>query len=192
MTQDGTADSDEASKVLSTLRISSMELYNEEARDLLSPQKEELLGYSPKKSGPMTASLSIQEDRSGNVVIPNITEKTVGSIDELMEVIQMAEENRTVGSTSVNERSSRSHTIYRITYEKREATKVDELPMGDESEDKENDNTPGRSSVKQRSSQKVVTTVSTLNLVDLAGSESVRVTGATGERQKEGGKINQR
>jgi centromeric protein E len=38
----------------------------------------------------------------------------------------------------------------------------------------------------------VITTVSSLNLVDLAGSESVRVTGATGERQKEGGKINQR
>lgn len=33
---------------------------------------------------------------------------------------------------------------------------------------------------------------STLSLVDLAGSESVRHTGATGERQKEGGKINQR
>ena len=33
--------------------------------------------------------------------------------------------------------------------------------------------------------------VATLNLVDLAGSESVRHTGATGARQKEGGKINQ-
>ena len=34
--------------------------------------------------------------------------------------------------------------------------------------------------------------VSTLNLVDLAGSESVRHTGATGERQKEGAMINTR
>lgn len=33
--------------------------------------------------------------------------------------------------------------------------------------------------------------IATLNLVDLAGSESVRHTGATGQRQKEGGKINQ-
>jgi centromeric protein E len=33
--------------------------------------------------------------------------------------------------------------------------------------------------------------VSALNLVDLAGSESVRHTGATGQRAKEGGKINQ-
>jgi prefoldin subunit 5 len=37
----------------------------------------------------------------------------------------------------------------------------------------------------------VTTTTSVLNLVDLAGSESVRLTGAKGVRQKEGGKINQ-
>lgn len=40
--------------------------------------------------------------------------------------------------------------------------------------------------------KKVITSVSTLNLVDLAGSESVRLTNASGMRQKEGGKINQR
>ena len=33
--------------------------------------------------------------------------------------------------------------------------------------------------------------VASLNLVDLAGSESVKHTGATGQRAKEGGKINQ-
>ena len=33
--------------------------------------------------------------------------------------------------------------------------------------------------------------MASLNLVDLAGSESVRHTGATGQRAKEGGKINQ-
>ena len=173
--QDGVADSDEASKVLISVNVSAMELHNEEFRDLLSPS---------------TASLS-------NIwtVIPNLTEKTVETIKELMEVIQMAEENRTVGSTAVNERSSRSHTIYRITYEKKELTKVDELPTGGESEDKENDNTANWSAaVSSRGSKKVVTKVrvSTLNLVDLAGSESVRVTGARGKRQKEGGKINQR
>jgi centromeric protein E len=59
--------------------------------------------------------------------------------------------------------------------------------MGDESGEKEN----GGQRIK-KTSKKMVTTVSTLNLVDLAGSESVRHTGATGDRQKEGGKINQR
>jgi len=161
---------------LTSVRISCMELYNEELRDLLCTS---------------TSSLSIQEDRRGNVLIPNLSERTVGNIQELMGVIQIAEDHRTVGSTAMNEKSSRSHTIFRITYVKKEATSVGN--SGDESdeEDKENDGMCISKS-SQTSSQKVVTTVSTLNLVDLAGSESVRVTGAKGERQKEGGKINQR
>jgi len=168
-----------ASTSLTSVRISCMELYNEELRDLLCNS---------------TGSLSIQEDRRGNVQIPNLTERMAANIDELMEVIQIAEENRTVASTAMNEQSSRSHTIFRITYVKKEAAKAsasfDELTMGEESEDKENDSICC-SKASQRSSQKVITTVSTLNLVDLAGSESVRVTGAKGERQKEGGVINQ-
>jgi centromeric protein E len=136
-----------------------------------------------------------------------------------MEVVRITESNRTVGSTAMNERSSRGHTIFRITYERREASDADAaagwLPGGgggDASveeegggdEDKENDDARrdyhlrkgggGGSNcrTRTRSGRKVITTVSSLNLVDLAGSESVRVTGATGERQKEGGKINQR
>ena len=73
------------------------------------------------------------------------------------------------------------------------AQSFDELAQGCASkEDKENDSTRDGGKSSRTSSQKVLTTVSTLNLVDLAGSESVRVTGATGERQKEGGKINKR
>ncbi|KAL7535997.1 hypothetical protein ACHAXR_006850 [Thalassiosira sp. AJA248-18] len=160
------------------VRISCMELYNEELRDLLCNS---------------TASLSILEDQRAQVQIPNLSERTVNSIDELSEVIQIAEEHRTVASTAMNERSSRSHTIFRITIVKKEASKVGG-PCFEEDEDKENDNIHSSTSRKasQRSNQKVVTTVSTLNLVDLAGSESVRVSGAKGERQKEGGKINQR
>ena len=162
---------------LTSIRISAMELYNEDVRDLLG----------------QSTGLSIQEDQRGNVKIPNLSERVVASIDELMEVIQLAEENRTIGSTAMNERSSRSHTIFRINLAKKVATKIGgslgDMEICEEEEDKEN-NTDRSSS--QRSTQKVVTTVSTLNLVDLAGSESVRVTGAKGERQKEGGKINQR
>ena len=74
----------------------------------------------------------------------------------------------------MNERSSRSHTIFRITIESRETENDD---AGDDYSE-----SGGDGAVR----------VSTLNLVDLAGSESVRHTGATGERQKEGGMINQR
>lgn len=94
---------------------------------------------------------------------------------ELLKVIEIADEKRTVGSNGMNERSSRSHTIFRIRY----------VVKKEEVDNKEN--VVGGISMK-----KVVTTTSSvLNLVDLAGSESVRLTGAKGIRQKEGGKINQ-
>ncbi len=171
---------------VTSVRISCMELYNEELRDLLCT------------ATASSSSLSIQEDRRGNVQIPGLTERPVDTIDELMAVIQIAEENRTVGSTAMNERSSRSHTIFRVTYEKKETTTTIGItnlaPTSNEREEKENDSSHSHNhhSQQQRSCTKVMTTLSTLNLVDLAGSESVRVTGAVGERQKEGGKINQR
>ena len=147
---------------VTTILVSCMELYNEELFDLLS------------EKAPLSSSLAIKEDRRGNVLIPNLTEWNVADMDELLNVIEIANEKKTTGSTAMNERSSRSHTIFRIRYE---------VKKEDGGVDKEN---PGISSRR-----KVVTTISTLNLVDLAGSESVRLTGAKGIRQKEGGRINQ-
>lgn len=168
---------------LTTIKISCMELYNEEVRDLLVNDNN------------ATQSLPIQEDRRGNVHIPGLIERIVFNIEELMNVVNIAEGNRTIGSTAMNERSSRSHTIFKITYERREVMVAGLLSHDDVStkEGKENDNSVGNGTSNSRtnSSQKVITTVSNLNLVDLAGSESARVTGATGDRQKEGGKINQ-
>ena len=182
-------------KSLTTVRISCMELYNEELRDLL------VCGGG---TAAMSTSLPIQEDRRGNVQISGLTERTVHDIDGLMDAVRIAEGNRTTGSTAMNERSSRSHTIFGITYERREAMTAGVLHPIDGSErgissdddvddeDKENDDGTLLLKSGKPSSQKVITTVGNLYLVDLAGSESVRVTGATGQRQKEGGKINQR
>jgi len=178
------------SQSLTIVKVACMELYNEELRDLL-------VNNGNSSSSP---ALSIKEDRKGNVQIPYLTEQRVSSVDDLLTVIHAADMNRSVGATAMNQRSSRSHTIFRITYEKKEAKathacsagKVDdgegdvECTLDGVQEDKENS---GGGS--QKSNKKVVTTVSTLNLVDLAGSESVRLTNASGVRQKEGGKINQ-
>ena len=171
---------------ITSVRILCMELYNKELWDLLC-------GASTT-----TSSLPIQEEGQGSIQIPGLTERTVLDINELMDIVRIAEGYQTLGLTAMNERSSRSHTIYRITFERREAMtagvrSLDESSQGCASEeDKENGSTRDGVKSSRTSSQKVLTTVSNLNLVDLAGSESVRVTGATGERQKEGGKINQR
>ena len=63
----------------------------------------------------------------------------------------------------MNERSSRSHTVFRIVVESKAAAACEDGGL----------------------------LAGTLSLVDLAGSESVRTTGAVGQRAKEGGKINQ-
>ena len=76
----------------------------------------------------------------------------------------------------MNKRSSHSHTIFRITIESQEKE------CGD-----------GENNANWPPSKDGAIRVSTLNLVDLAGFESDRhARGASGVRQKEGGKINTR
>ena len=197
------SDDGKNNSLLTCVKVSCMELYNEELRDLLDISK-------------ASSSLGIKEDRKGNVQVPGLSERVVSSTEDLLAVLLEADTNRTVGATAMNERSSRSHTIFRITYEKKEAREVTKRGKNkDEKKEKEDpgiettdsedggvectlsgglyDNEDKENGEKTEvASKKMVTTVSTLNLVDLAGSESVRHTGATGNRQKEGGKINQR
>jgi centromeric protein E len=141
------------------VRASFLEIYNEEVRDLLSPD---------------TKTLQIREDPRRGVFVQS-EEEFVTDFDSLLALLFKGEKSRQFASTAMNERSSRSHTIFRITIESRAKA---------ENGAAEEDNTieSGDGAVL----------ISTLNLVDLAGSESVRYTGATGKRQKEGGMINQR
>ena len=74
---------------------------------------------------------------------------------------------RRTGSTCMNHDSSRSHSIFRIVIESREA----------QSTLNESENGLGSTGGAVR--------VASLNLVDLAGSERARQTGATGARLKE-------
>lgn len=139
------------------VRASFLEIYNEEVRDLLSTSN---------------GTLQVREDPRRGVFVQS-QEEMVTDFNSLLRLLFQGEKSRQVASTGMNERSSRSHTIFRITIESREK---------DDNSDEEGDESSGEGAVR----------ISTLNLVDLAGSESVRHTGATGDRQKEGGMINQR
>eukprot|EP00752_Nemacystus_decipiens_P014181 g12611.t1 len=137
------------------MRVSFLEIYQEEIRDLLNPEN---------------TNMQVREDPRKGVYI-DAHEETVGDYETVLKILKMGEKHRHVGCTEMNSRSSRSHTIFRLVVESQQ--------MYDE---------------KVHASQEEVdqsTLVATLNLVDLAGSESVRHTGATGIRQKEGGMINQ-
>lgn len=143
------------------VRVSFLEIYNEEVRDLLADSNQ---------------TLQIREDPRRGVFVQSV-EEIVTDFETLLPILIRGDKSRTFAATGMNERSSRSHTILRITIESREKEVPDDL-LGDI----ENHGPSGDGAVR----------ISTLNLVDLAGSESVRHTGATGERQKEGGLINQR
>eukprot|EP00578_Thalassiosira_sp_NH16_P026180 CAMPEP_0181097840 /NCGR_PEP_ID=MMETSP1071-20121207/11786_1 /TAXON_ID=35127 /ORGANISM="Thalassiosira sp., Strain NH16" /LENGTH=492 /DNA_ID=CAMNT_0023180353 /DNA_START=380 /DNA_END=1854 /DNA_ORIENTATION=- len=159
------------------VRASFIEIYNEEVRDLL------VSGDSKDD-----ATLAIREDmRRGTFV--NSKETVVTSMDSLLSVLFAGEKNRSVAATGMNERSSRSHTIFKITVESR-IKQTKKNGEGDDEDD--SDEEEGEDLLRgDANGNNGAVRISTLNLVDLAGSESVRHTGATGDRQKEGGKINQ-
>ncbi|XP_045140261.1 centromere-associated protein E [Echinops telfairi] len=133
------------------LRVSYMEIYNETITDLLC---------DTRKMKPLV----IREDFNRNVYVSDLTEEVVYTSEMALKWITKGEKNRHYGITKMNQRSSRSHTIFRMILESREKG--------------EPANCEG--SVK----------VSHLNLVDLAGSERAAQTGAEGVRLKEGCNIN--
>ncbi|XP_068212238.1 centromere-associated protein E-like [Palaemon carinicauda] len=134
------------------IRVSFMEIYNEAITDLLATRD------------PKTKGLSVREDASGAVYVVDLKEECVNSEEMLLSLLRKGNKNRHVGATNMNDKSSRSHTIFRLIIESRER----------------NDSDDANEAI----------TVSHLNLVDLAGSENASQTGATGERLKEGGFIN--
>ncbi|KAL1772141.1 centromere-associated protein E [Sigmodon hispidus] len=133
------------------LRVSYMEIYNETITDLLC---------NTQKMKPLV----IREDINRNVYVADLTEEVVNTAEMALKWIATGEKNRHYGITKMNQRSSRSHTIFRMILESRE--------------NGESSNCDG--SIK----------VSHLNLVDLAGSERASQTGAEGVRLKEGCNIN--
>ncbi|XP_045490201.1 chromosome-associated kinesin KIF4 isoform X2 [Pieris rapae] len=95
------------------------------------------------------------------VILPGITEVPVSSMAETMLVLERGASGRMTGPTAMNQASSRSHAVFTITI------------------------------LKESRTDKNLVTSSKFHLVDLAGSERIKKTKASGERLKEGVKINQ-
>ena len=115
------------------IRVSYTELYNEEVNDLLAPEN---------------TKLPIHESKENGIYVCGLREDIVTSPDQVLGLLEEGENNRHIGSTKMNEKSSRSHTLFRMVIESRARGGGEADPTSDGA-----------------------ILVSTLTLVDLAGSE---------------------
>jgi len=123
-------------------------------------------------------------------VIRGLKEEIVTCQEQVLSLLAAGERRRQTGSTASNKQSSRSHSIFRLIVESRRR-----LPRPSNVSQKISDASSVQSDSIASSTFAPVSAagpvrVSTLSLVDLAGSESVRNTGSTGTRQREGQYIN--
>eukprot|EP00494_Astrolonche_serrata_P034418 UN34687 len=87
------------------IQISILEIYNEEIHDLLGDAETPLkIRYANTK----------KHSKKGSVEIVNLTKTVVTEESEVYPLIKKAKKNRSVGSTSSNANSSRSHSVFTV------------------------------------------------------------------------------
>lgn len=92
------------SEVEFILRCSMLEIYKETLRDLL---------------GPDSADLRIKEDPRKGIYVQGLTEVWITCEEEMLEVIAIGEQMRTVSATKCNAVSSRSHQLFLLEVKQR-------------------------------------------------------------------------
>nr|XP_030129194.3 kinesin-like protein KIF18A isoform X1 [Taeniopygia guttata]XP_030129195.3 kinesin-like protein KIF18A isoform X1 [Taeniopygia guttata]XP_041572454.1 kinesin-like protein KIF18A isoform X1 [Taeniopygia guttata]XP_041572455.1 kinesin-like protein KIF18A isoform X1 [Taeniopygia guttata] len=126
--------------------VSYLEVYNEQIRDLLV------------NSGP----LAVREDGQQGVVVQGLTLHQPKSAEEILQMLDYGNKNRTQHPTDVNASSSRSHAVFQIYLRQQDKT----------------------ASINQN------IRIAKMSLIDLAGSERANATSAKGARFVEGTNIN--
>ncbi|XP_031227166.1 kinesin-like protein KIF18A [Mastomys coucha] len=126
--------------------VSYLEVYNEQIRDLLT------------NSGP----LAVREDAQRGVVVQGLTLHQPKSSEEILQLLDNGNRNRSQHPTDVNAVSSRSHAVFQIYLRQQDKT----------------------ASINQN------VRIAKMSLIDLAGSERASVSGAKGTRFVEGTNIN--
>uniref|UniRef100_A0ACD5XRW6 Uncharacterized protein n=1 Tax=Avena sativa TaxID=4498 RepID=A0ACD5XRW6_AVESA len=96
------------------VRMSYMEIYNEEINDLLVPEHRKL---------------QIHENYERGIYVAGLREEIVTYAEQVLDFVSFGESHRHIGETNMNVYSSRSHTIFRMVIESRE--KADETESGD-------------------------------------------------------------
>ncbi|XP_041014818.1 kinesin-like protein KIN-7E isoform X2 [Juglans microcarpa x Juglans regia] len=131
------------------LKFSAIEIYNEAVRDLLSTDN---------------TPLRLLDDPERGTIVEKVTEETLRDWNHFKELLSICEAQRQIGETLLNERSSRSHQIIKLTIE---SSAREFLGKGNST-----------------------TLAASVNFIDLAGSERASQALSAGARLKEGCHIN--
>nr|CAD7400292.1 unnamed protein product [Timema cristinae] len=101
---------DKDKSIYFSVRVSYVEVYNDNIHDLLSEDH--------------MASLSIREDPLHGVFVKRLTGFVVASSTDLYNVTTLGNRNRATGSTKMNEKSSRSHAVLMVTIQQNVSGKL--------------------------------------------------------------------
>lgn len=111
----------EAQSAEYSMKVSFLELYNEELTDLLAAEESKFSDDKSKKP------LALMEDGKGGVFVRGLEEELVSSAAEIYRILERGSAKRKTAETLLNKQSSRSHSIFSITIHIKECT-----PEGEE------------------------------------------------------------
>ncbi|KAJ6864802.1 kinesin-like protein KIN-5C [Populus alba x Populus x berolinensis] len=106
-----------------SVKVTFLELYNEEITDLLAPEEISRVALEEKQK----KQLPLMEDGKGGVLVRGLEEEIVTSASEIFTLLERGSAKRRTAETFLNKQSSRSHSLFSITIHIKEAT-----PEGEE------------------------------------------------------------
>ncbi|XP_044467575.1 kinesin-like protein KIN-5D [Mangifera indica] len=112
----------EAQSAEYSMKVTFLELYNEEISDLLA--LEETSKFMDDKS---KKPIALMEDGKGGVFVRGLEEEIVTTANEIYKILEKGSAKRRTAETLLNKQSSRSHSIFSITIHIKECT-----PEGEE------------------------------------------------------------
>ncbi|NXJ64243.1 KIF14 protein, partial [Rostratula benghalensis] len=150
------AQMDKQQVVLYHLEMSFFEVYNEKIHDLLVFKAE---------SGQKKQPLRVREHPVLGPYVEGLTVNVVSSYSDIQSWLELGNKQRATAATVMNDKSSRSHSVFTLVMTQTKVEFVDE----------------------EQCDRRLT---SHINLIDLAGSECCSTAQTTGERLKEGVSIN--
>uniref|UniRef100_A0A453RRZ1 Kinesin-like protein n=1 Tax=Aegilops tauschii subsp. strangulata TaxID=200361 RepID=A0A453RRZ1_AEGTS len=106
-----------------SVKVTFLELYNEEITDLLAPEEISKVALEERQKKP----LPLMEDGKGGVLVRGLEEEIVTNCSEIFSLLERGSAKRRTAETLLNKQSSRSHSLFSITIHIKEAT-----PEGEE------------------------------------------------------------